>query len=376
VLDANTLRAKNATMPPNQAAEGEMMRLIADENLAYVDYFFSEHAQIDKCAGRGLRQADLRHCQALLVRSVTQVNAALLENTAVRFVGSATIGTDHLDQAYLHAQQIAWANAAGCNAQAVAEYVVTALLKLQPALLNAGAEFCLGIVGLGNVGTRLAALAHMLGWSVIGTDPERQHPQLRQLELKQLLQQADAVSIHVPLTTTGPHATRHLFDRQRLALMPAKSILINSSRGEVILEADLIANIEQTQRQVVLDVFPQEPQISEHLLDVLALATPHIAGYTLEGKARGTQMIYQAFCQHFHYDAHKDFNSQLSACPTWFKGQDLQQVLLQRVEQLYDIGRDDAALRACLQQGRVAAIAFDQLRKEYPLRREWSAYGA
>ena len=350
--------------------------MIADENLAYVDYFFAEFGEIKKCAGRGLTAIDLQSCQSLLVRSVTQVNAELLAASPVRFVGSATIGTDHLDIDYLEQAKIAWANAAGCNAQAVAEYVVTALLKLKPELLNAGRSFCLGIVGLGNVGSRLAQLAIRLGWRVIACDPLRQQTAIPQLELTALVEQADAVSIHVPLSKSGAHATWQLFDQKILQRMPAQSVLLNTARGEVIVEADLIADIDATQRQVVLDVFPTEPRISQALLERLALATPHIAGYSLEGKARGTQMIYQAFCQHLQQPASKDFRTQLADCPQLFAGQDFKQILAKQLLDLYDIGRDDAALRACLKQGQVAQQAFDQLRKDYPLRREWSAYGA
>ncbi|GAA5014502.1 4-phosphoerythronate dehydrogenase [Acinetobacter puyangensis] len=352
------------------------MNIVADENLAFTDYFFADFGTIRQHAGRTLQQQDLVDCDALLVRSVTQVNATLIHDTPIQFVGSATIGTDHLDIAELDQRQIHWANAPGCNAQAVAEYVVTALLTLKPELIEAGQSFCLGIVGLGNVGTRLAALAQHIGWRVIGSDPFTQHQQIEQVDFQTLLQTSHAISIHVPLTKTGEHATQHLFDAQTLQQLPPDTILINSARGPVIAEDALIADIEQTGRQVVLDVFEHEPMISEKLLSLLSLATPHIAGYSLEGKARGTQMIYQAFCQTFGFDAHKRFENQLEACPQIFQGQDFKNILMQHLQSLYDIRQDDANVRACLNNGFVDQKAFDLLRKTYPLRREWSAFGA
>lgn len=351
------------------------MKIVADENLAFTEYFFSEFGQIEHKAGRTLSHADMIDAQALLVRSVTQVNDSLIQNTPIKFVGSATIGTDHLEIQALEKHGIAWSNAAGCNAQAVAEYVITALLHLKSELINANESFSLGIIGLGNVGSRLAYMAKLLGWKVIGTDPFTQHENITQVDFEQLLEQADAISIHVPLTQSGEYATYHLMDADALAKMKPQSILINSSRGAVVEESALIADIQNTQRQVVLDVFEHEPEISAQLLDLISLVTPHIAGYSLEGKARGTQMIYEAFCNTFNHEANKQFETQLPVCEPLFKDQDLKDVLKLKLAEIYDIQRDDQNLRACLKHGKVDQKAFDHLRKTYPLRREWAAHG-
>ena len=170
------------------------MNIIADENLAFTSYFFSDFGAIRSLAGRHITHADVENTDALLVRSVTKVNAALIENTQLKFVGSATIGTDHLDIQAIEKQGIVWSNAAGCNAQAVAEYVITALLKLNPTLLTQNNQFTLGIIGLGNVGSRLAYMAKLLGWNVIGYDPFVQHHDIQQVELEQLLKSADAIT--------------------------------------------------------------------------------------------------------------------------------------------------------------------------------------
>lgn len=351
------------------------MKIVADENLAFTDYFFSEFGEICHKAGRTLTHADVQDADALLVRSVTQVNADLIQNTDLKFVGSATIGTDHLDIPIIEKNNIAWSNAAGCNAQAVAEYVIAALVHLKPELMDANQHFTLGIIGLGNVGSRLATMAQLLGWNVIGHDPWVQRDHVAQVEFAELLKNADAISIHVPLTQTGEYPTQHLMNANALAQMKPDTILINSARGAVVAEADLIADIHKTSRQVVLDVFEHEPIISEQLLDLITLVTPHIAGYSLEGKARGTQMIYDAFCQNFDVDANKKFETQLPTCDQYFKDQDLKTVLKTKARDIYDIARDDQNLRACLKAGKVDQKAFDHLRKNYPLRREWAAHG-
>lgn len=351
------------------------MKIIADENLAFTEYFFSDFGEIHQAAGRTLTHDDVKDADALLVRSVTKVNEALIQNSALKFVGSATIGTDHLDISALEQHQITWSNAAGCNAQAVAEYVITALLHLNPQLIHANDNFTLGIIGLGNVGSRLATMAQLLGWKVIGFDPFAKPSHVQQVSFTELLQQSDAISTHVPLTRTGEHPTYHLMNAEALEQMKAQAILINSARGPVIAEADLIADIQRTQRQVVLDVFEHEPEISETLLNLISLVTPHIAGYSLEGKARGTQMIYDAFCEKFGFDANKQFETQLPSCEAFFKDQNLKQVLIEKLTEIYDITRDDQNLRACLKDGKVDQKAFDYLRKTYPLRREWAAHG-
>ena len=351
------------------------MKIVADENLAFTDYFFSEFGAIQHVAGRNLSHSDVVDADALLVRSVTKVNEALLHNTKLAYVGSATIGTDHLDIHALNAAGIPWSNAAGCNAQAVAEYVITALLHLKPELITAEQNFCLGIVGLGNVGSRLAIMAQLLGWQVIAYDPLVSKDNVTQVDFEQLLQRADAISIHVPLTTSGDYRTYHLFNASSLAQMKPNAILINSARGPVVEEAALMQDIRMTNRAVVLDVFEHEPEISQELLALLAIATPHIAGYSLEGKARGTQMIYEAFCHVFNFAATKRFETQLPSCEPYFTQADFKTALMQYLTQIYDIAQDDAQLRACVKNGKVEQQAFDALRKNYPLRREWAAHG-
>lgn len=363
--------------------------IIADSNIASVDEFFNastlgqltdQTVNIITVAGRDITAdllADLQP-EILLIRSVTPVGEALLaNNNSVRFVGSATIGTDHVDQEYLMARQITFANAAGCSKHSVAQYVLTAILTLRPQYWQQ--SMTLGIIGLGNIGSTLADYANGLGWQVLGYDPLLPPSDINNASLAQVLSQSDVVSLHVPLTShkntdtqlaSNDYPTRHLINAETLAMMPAHILLINSARGPVIHASDLEADIERTNRQVVLDVFEHEPQISERLLSKLAIATPHIAGYTVEGKLRGTQIIYDALCK------------KLGVTPTYSM-----QTLLplntflwselkahpERVSKFYDIKQDDAALRDKVVDGQVSGADFDQLRRDYPLRREWQS---
>lgn len=390
------------------------LTIVADSNIASLDDFFNAQALGLKCsaldaadtksrhsdgaceiaiaadktdliavikvAGRDITAALLAELQpdVLLIRSVTPVNAQLLaDNHTVKFVGSATIGTDHIDQAYLQQRQIAFANAAGSSKHSVAQYVLTAILSLRPQYWQG--SMTLGIIGLGNIGSTLAQYAHDLGWQVLGYDPLLAESPLNNASFEQVLSQSDVVSLHVPLTTkidkvnnndnqaTSDYPTYHLIDTAALALLAPETLLINSARGAVIDNAALIAD-SATNRQVVLDVFEQEPQVSEPLLAKLAIATPHIAGYSLEGKLRGTQMIYDALCEHLGVTPTQSMQpllplnmylwSELKAYPD-------------RLHKFYDITQDDTALRQKLAEGQVSGADFDNLRREYHLRREW-----
>ena len=379
-------------MPHASAANNEHMRpltIIADSNIASLDEFFNASTlgqnnkrpiNIISVAGRAINAQLLAEYQpdVLLIRSVTPVGEPLLaNNNTVQFVGSATIGTDHVDQTYLAARNITFANAAGCSKHSVAQYVLTAILNLRPQYWQKSTpSVTLGIIGLGNIGSTLAQYAHELGWQVLGYDPLLPASTINNASFEQVLSQSNVISLHVPLTdkkdATNPNGsdypTRHLIDKEALAAMPVDTMLINSARGPVINADDLQADIARTGRQVVLDVFEHEPEIAANLLSKLAIATAHIAGYTLEGKLRGTQMIYDALCEkltvapvqtmHKLLPLNMFLWSELKAHPD-------------RLVKFYDIMADDAALRDKLTDGQIHGADFDQLRRDYHLRREW-----
>ncbi|MHA1178768.1 4-phosphoerythronate dehydrogenase [Psychrobacter faecalis] len=365
------------------------LTIVADSNIASLDEFFNastlgQHnkrpVNIISVAGRAINADLLAECQpdVLLIRSVTPVGELLLaNNNSVQFVGSATIGTDHVDQAYLAARNITFANAAGCSKHSVAQYVLTAILTLRPQYWQQSTPpATLGIIGLGNIGSTLAQYAHDLGWQVLGYDPLLPASNINNASFEQVLSQSNVISLHVPLTdkkdATNPNGsdypTRHLIDKEALAAMPVDTLLINSARGPVINAGDLQADIARTGRQVVLDVFEHEPEIAESLLSKLAIATAHIAGYTLEGKLRGTQMIYDALCEKLTVTPVQTMHKLLPL--NMFLWSELK-AHPDRLVKFYDIMADDAALRDKLIDGQIKGTDFDQLRRDYHLRREW-----
>lgn len=371
-------------MPDAKIDKTANLTIIADSNIASLDDFFnaqtlghdSEQAvTIIRVAGRDIDAQLLAEHQpeVLLIRSVTPINEQLLANNhSVKFVGSATIGTDHVDQPYLAKRNISFANAAGSSKHSVAQYVITAILALRPeywppSLINK--KMTLGIIGLGNIGSTLAKYAADLGWQIRGYDPLLPVSSTNNASFEQVLQ-SDVVSLHVPLTSTDTSAypTEHLIDADALQIMAADTLLINSARGPVIDEAALIADIERSNRQVVLDVFEHEPTVAECLLSKLAIATPHIAGYSLEGKLRGTQMIYDALCADLKVAPTKSMQSLLA--DNYYLWSELK-AHPDRLDKFYDIQQDDEQLRAELADGEVSASDFDQLRRDYHLRREW-----
>ena len=380
-FNANHSIATNSEHAPSTRA----LTIVADVNIASLNDFFNvetlgaEYAQtvnIITVAGRDITAELLADVQphVLLIRSVTPVNATLLaHNHSVKFVGSATIGTDHVDQDYLAERNITFANAAGCSKHSVAQYVLTAILNLRPQYWQQ--PLVLGIVGLGNIGSTLAQYAVDLGWQVLGYDPLLPESKFNNASFDEVIAQSHAISLHVPLTHTegmnsSPYPTQHLIDCTALAAMPADTILINSARGPVIDAAALEANIDQTARQVVLDVFEHEPQIAEQLLSKLTIATPHIAGYTLEGKLRGTQMIYDALCEQFNVTPTLSMHQLLPV--NMYQWSELKSNP-DRLIKFYDIMRDDQLLRKKVIDGQVSGADFDQLRRGYHLRREWQA---
>ena len=373
----------------------EAITIVADSNIASLDAFFNastlgqmrdQTVNIITVAGRDIDAALLAEIQpsVLLIRSVTPVNAALLaDNRSVQFVGSATIGTDHVDQDYLATRNITFANAAGCSKHSVAQYVLTAILTLRPHYWQPPAKpLTLGIIGLGNIGSTLAQYADDLGWQVLGYDPLLPSSKINNASLEQVLTQSDAVSLHVPLTNakddTNPkgsdYPTRHLINAEALAMMPSDTMLINSARGPVINAQDLAANIDYTGRQVVLDVFEHEPQVADSLLSKLAIATPHIAGYTLEGKLRGTQIIYDALCDKLGIMPAQSMSALLPL--NLFLWSELK-ANPDRLIKFYDIRQDDASLRNKVSgetpNRQVNGADFDGLRRTYHLRREWQS---
>ncbi len=353
------------------------MLIVADENIPLLDAFFEGFGEIRRVPGRSIDRATVAQADVLLVRSVTNVNRALLEGSKVRFVGTCTIGTDHLDLDYFQQAGITWSSAPGCNARGVVDYVLGSLLTLAEIEGADLATRTYGVVGAGEVGGRLVKVLQGLGWNVLVCDPPRQAAEGGDfVSLEQVIEQCDVISLHAPLKKHGNGSTWHLFDKNRLNQLKPGAWLINASRGPVVDNAALRqVLLEREDLQAVLDVWEGEPEVDVALADLCVLATPHIAGYSLDGKQRGTAQIYQAYCDFLGQPASVSLNTLLPqpwlSQVTLHAGTDPAWSLAMLCRGVYDPRRDDADFRRSL-VGSVTEqrAAFDVLRKQYPSRRE------
>ncbi|PHM33007.1 4-phosphoerythronate dehydrogenase PdxB [Xenorhabdus szentirmaii] len=355
------------------------MKILVDENMPYAEELFQQLGEVQAIPGRPVPEGVLAHADAFMVRSVTKVNEPLLQGSSVKFVGTATAGMDHVDQKWLAQAGIGFSAAPGCNAIAVVEYVLSALMLLAEQDQFQLKDKTVGIIGVGNVGGRLAERLAALGVKTLLCDPPRSDrgDEGEFWPLEKLVKEADILTFHTPLNQSGPYRTYHLADAGLLSALPDNRILINASRGEVVDNQALLSILQNGKEsgkklRVVLDVWEPEPNLSLPLLDLVDIGTPHIAGYTLEGKARGTTQVFEAYCE-FLGQPRKTALSELLPTPDFSQivlhGEVTQSILKRLMHLVYDVRRDDAPLRQVAgQEG-----AFDRLRKEYPERREWSS---
>ncbi len=377
------------------------MKTVCCSNMPFVADAFGTLGETVVKDGRAITSADVRDADLLAVRSTTRVNRELLEGSRVRFVGTATIGTDHMDLPWLEQQGIRWRYAPGCNANSVSEYVTAALLCLadRHGLTLRGKT--MGVVGVGNVGAKVVDKARALGMRVLVNDPPRQRTGEAQhvspadssesfpfVELDVVRREADVVTFHVPLIRDGRDRTVHMADAFFFDGLKPGAILINAARGPVVDSDALLAALEAGMvRHAVLDTWEGEPNYRRDVLARVDMATPHIAGHSFEGKVMGTVMVYREACRFLGVD------------PTWTPdallpeptapGREMaannrndEAVLRELVRAVYDIEADDLALRETAAPGFKAptgttrdkpahASGFDALRKNYPIRREF-----
>ncbi|MBU4198981.1 MAG: 4-phosphoerythronate dehydrogenase [Verrucomicrobia bacterium] len=356
------------------------MKIICATNMPYAEEAFRTLGDAMVLAPRDITPERVRDVDLLAVRSTTRVNRVLLERSRVRFVGTATIGIDHLDTDYLEKAGITWCSAAGCNADSVSEYVVTALLCLgrRHGLTLAGKT--IGVIGVGNVGSRVVQKAAALGLRVLQNDPPRgdatADPIFRPLD--EVLSVSDIVTLHIPVTKAGSYPTIRMADCRFFERMKRAGVFINSARGGVMDSDALLAALDKgIVAHVVLDTWEGEPVFRPDVLAKADLGTPHIAGHSFEGKVMGTVMVYREACRF------------LGVAPTWTPDgllppplvPEIRLATLDRPEeallddiarQVYDIEADDRRLREIAgrePQGR--AEDFEQQRQDYPIRREF-----
>ena len=360
------------------------MQLVVDEEIPFSQEVFSHLGSVTLLPGRAMTRETLREAHALIVRSVTKVDATLLADTTVQFVGTATTGVEHIDREYLAARDIGFAAAPGCNANAVAEYVLTALLVTAHAKGLVLSGKTLGIIGVGRIGSLVAAKAPALGLQTLLHDPPlaRATGDRRYRPLSEILQ-ADFVTLHVPLTLDGPDATFHLIGADELAHMATFSILINTARGEVVdNDALLEALTGGTIEGAVMDVWEREPSINWDLLNHVTLGTPHVAGYSSDAKINGTVMLYHACCRFWGmkpaWTPPPDLPATLgpgtlSHITFDATGKDFQTLAHEMITTLYDLPGDHARMREVLALPKPRRPqAFDRLRRDYSHRREFA----
>jgi len=356
------------------------MKIVADENIPFVQECFSSIGEVEVVPGREMRAETIRGAEVLLVRSITKVGPDLLGGSKVKFVGTATIGYEHIDVDYLQKNNIGFASAPGSNANSVAEYVVAALLAVGKKHKIQLEDKSIGVVGVGNVGSRVEQKVRALGMIPVLNDPplRRATGDSKYRSLEELFD-CDFITLHPPLTVGGIDKTFHLADGRFFDSLRDGCIFINTARGACMDSADLIDAIfyGELGMRTVIDVWENEPNINMDLLRVVDISTPHIAGYSLDGKVAGMMMIYEAMCKYFGTEPVKrieDFlpEPEVAGIIIDDVSGDVQQKLHETVQQVYAIGRDDFNTReiAMVPEGERGKF-FDDLRKNYPVRREF-----
>lgn len=350
------------------------MIIVADDKIPFLRGVLEPWAEVRYLSGAKIGPAEVKDASALITRTRTKVDAALLQNSALKFVATATIGTDHLDIPALAAKGVTWTSAPGCNAESVAQWFTSALVRLW---LKHGISWqgkTLGIVGCGNVGKRIANKARALGMKILINDPPRARAEgpAGFVDFDTILTQCEFITLHVPLERSGPECTLGLFDDAAFARVKSGAVIFNSCRGEVIVEPALRQALGKGLKAAVLDVWDPEPEITPASLAAAAFATPHIAGYSVDGKANGTSMSVQALARHFGIPALLHWTPEQVPAPKTpvidlRSFSDPIDIICRAVLATYDIAEDDARLRA-------DPSTFEALRGAYPPRREFAAH--
>lgn len=352
------------------------MKIVCDNKIPFLKGALEPYAEVIYLPGNDTTADVVKDADAIITRTRTRCNASLLEGSKVKMIATATIGFDHIDTEWCNNNGVEWTNAPGCNSWSVRQYMASLLVSLTEKFhLDANAT-TIGVIGVGNVGSKVAEIASTLGFKVLLNDPPRAEREGKEqfVELSQIIEECDIITCHVPLQRTGIHSTFHLFDEERLSKLRSNQILINTSRGEVV-DNRALKNILQRQqiRAAALDVWEMEPNIDTELMELLFVATPHIAGYSLDGKANGTWMSVQAIGRKFNL-ACKDWRVESippPAQPTEFtlnvEGKTLYSILCEAILYTYNVFDDDSRLRA-------SVGTFEAQRAAYPIRREFPAF--
>ncbi|MFW5657693.1 MAG: 4-phosphoerythronate dehydrogenase PdxB [Bacteroidota bacterium] len=351
------------------------MKVVVDENIPFIQGVMEPFIDVDYLPGREITREKIMDADALIIRTRTSCDEKLLDGTPVKFIATATIGFDHIDTEYCAKNNIHWTNAPGCNSGSVQQYLASVLVTLAKKHGFDLKDKTMGVIGVGNVGKKAGKIAEYLGMRIVLNDPprEREEGPCGFVSLDGLLREADVISLHVPLNMTGPDKTHHMVDEAFLKKVNPGTFIINSSRGEVVDQKALEKYLDNNRLSgAVLDVWEGEPEIDTNLMKKLDLATPHIAGYSADGKANGTAMSVQALSKHFDLELYDWYPEDVpepenTAIRIDAAGKSVQEISTQAILTAYDVLQDDARLRN-------SPATFEQQRGNYPLRREFPAY--
>lgn len=351
------------------------MKIIIDDKIPYIKGALEPYAEVVYLSGNKTTPEVVKDADAIITRTRTICNEKLLAGSSVKFIASATIGFDHIDTHYCEKAGIVWTNAPGCNSKSVEQYIISALLVMAEKKGFLLSEKTIGIVGVGNVGSKVARSCEILGMKVLLNDPPRARKEGFSgfVELDEILEQADIITMHVPLNIAGVDKTFHLADDKFFAKAKKNPGFINSCRGEVADVNALKDAIRSGQiLGAVVDCWENEPDIDTGLLNLIDLGTPHIAGYSKDGKAKGTSMSVQAVSRFFGLgiDDWECLNVELpesTVIEIDGKNKTEQQILSEAILATYDIRNDDRALRSAVE-------TFEKLRGDYPVRREFPVF--
>jgi len=352
------------------------MKIVCDDKIPFLRGVLEPFAEVVYLPGKQTTAEVVRDADAIITRTRTKCDAALLAGSSVKVIATATIGFDHIDTAWCERNGIIWRNAPGCNSWSVKQYIASVLVSLARRHGLDLRSMTLGVVGVGNVGSKVAEVASLLGMKVLLNDPPRARAEgsAAFVGLDELMEHSDIVTLHVPLTKEGEDATWHLFDAARIARLRPDQFLFNSSRGPVVDNAALREALKaRTLRGAVLDVWENEPDIDRELMGLLEYSTPHIAGYSADGKANGTTMSVRTVASVLGLPL-TDWTASgvpAPAQPLSFRidaaGKSDAEVLAEAILHTYDVQRDSDALRA-------TPDLFEKLRGDYPVRREPTAF--
>jgi erythronate-4-phosphate dehydrogenase len=351
------------------------MKVVADDKIPFLRGVLEPFANVVYVPGIAIDQNILKDADALLTRTRTKCDEKLLKNTAVKFVGTATIGYDHIDTRWCEQQGIVWKNAPGCNANSVNQYIASTLVHLSDRFHFSMRSRTLGVVGVGNVGSKVLYTAEMLGMKVYLCDPPRERAEgpCGFISLEGILRECDIITFHVPLSRTGTDSTYHMINHELLGKVNKGALIINSSRGEVSDNQMLKEALQQGKiAGAVLDVWEKEPNIDLELMNLCCQVTPHIAGYSADGKATGTAMVIHELSKLFdlgldNWEAGNIPEPAQTEIQIDCRDLSDEDILKKAIKSTYDVSEDDRKLR--LNPG-----DFEKQRGEYPPRREFKAY--